>query len=61
MSSFKSSENIQKKEAGPDRYVSYNQSASVTLGELAMKARKKYCNNIEFQQRSHTMTDMNPN
>ena len=40
MSSFKSSENIQKKEDGPDRSVSDNQSSSVTLSELAMKARK---------------------
>ena len=40
MRSFKSSENIQKKEGGPDRSVSDNQSSSVTLNELAMKARK---------------------
>ena len=40
MSSFKSSENIQKKEDGPDRSVSDNQSSSVTLNELAMEARK---------------------
>ena len=40
MSSFKSSENIKKKEGGPDRSVSDNQSSSVTLNELAMKARK---------------------
>ena len=40
MSSFKSSENIQKKEGGPDRSVSDNQSSSVTLNELAMKAIK---------------------
>ena len=40
MSSFKSSENIQKKEGGPDRSVSDNQSSSVTLNELGMKARK---------------------
>ena len=40
ISSFKSSENIQKKEGGPDRSVSNNQSSSVTLNELAMKARK---------------------
>ena len=40
MSSFKSSENIQKKEGGPDRSVSDNQSSSVTPNELAMKARK---------------------
>ena len=40
MSSFKSSENIQKKESGPDRSVSDNQSSSMTLNELAMEARK---------------------
>ena len=40
MSSFKSSANIQKKEGRPDRSVSDNQSSSVTLNELAMKARK---------------------
>ena len=38
--SFKSNENIQKKEGGPDRSVSDIQSSSVTLNELAMKARK---------------------
>ena len=43
MSSFKSSVNIQRKEGGPDRSVSDNQSSSVTLNKLAMKARK-YCN-----------------
>ena len=40
--------------------VSDNQSSSVTLNELAKKARKIYCN-FEFQQRSHTMTEINPN
>ena len=40
MSSFKSSENIQKKGVGTDRSVSDNQFSSVTLNELAMKARK---------------------
>ena len=60
MSSIKSSENIQKKESGPDRSVSDNQSSSVTLNELATNARKSYCN-FKFQQTSHTMTDMNPN
>ena len=40
ISSFKSSEKIQKKEGGPDRSVSDKQSSSVTLNELAMKARK---------------------
>ena len=61
-SSFKSSENIQKKECGPDRSVSDNQSSSVALNnmnKLAMKARKSYCN-FKFKQRSHTMTDIKP-
>ena len=40
MSSFKSSEIVPRKEGGPDRSVSDNQSSSVTLIELAMKARK---------------------
>ena len=60
MNSLKSSEKNQKKERGPDRSVSDNQSSSVTLNELAMKARKSYCN-FKFQQRSHTMTDISPN
>ena len=42
ISSFKSSENIQNKEGGQDRFVSDYQSSSVTLNELANKARK-YC------------------
>ena len=58
--SFKSSENIQKKGCVPDRSVSDNQSSSMTLNELAMKVRKLYCN-FNFQQRSHTMADINPN
>ena len=53
------SENIQKKECGPDRSVSDNQSSSVTPTELAMKARKSY-GNVKLQQRSHTMTYINP-
>ena len=60
MSSFKSSENIQKKMGEPDKSVSDNQSSSVTLNDLAMKAKITYCN-FEFQQRSHKMTDINPN
>ena len=43
MSSFKCSENIQKKEGGPYRSVSDNQSSSVTLNYLAIKAKKPYC------------------
>ena len=42
MSSFKRGKNIQKKEVGPDRSVSDNQSSSVTLNKLATKARKPY-------------------
>ena len=60
MSSLKSSENIQKKECGPDRSVSDIQSYSVSLNEQAMKARKKPCY-FEFQQGSHTVTDINLN
>ena len=60
MSSFKSSENIQKKKGGSDRSVSDNQSTSATLNGLAMKARKSYCN-FKLQQRSHTMTLINSN
>ena len=40
MSSLKNGENIQKKEGGPDRSASDNQSSSVTLNELLLKARK---------------------
>ena len=40
--------------------VSDNQSSSVTLNELAKKARKIYCN-FEFQRGSHTMTEINLN
>ena len=57
MSSFKSSRDNKKKEGGPDNCLD-NQSSSVTLNEVAMKARKIYCN-FEFQRRSHTMTEIN--
>ena len=40
MSSFKSSENIQKKEGGPDKSVSDRQSSSVIPNNLAMIAKK---------------------
>ena len=60
MSSFKSSRIIRKKECGPDRSVSDNQSSSVTLNELAVKAIIIFCY-FEFQQRSHTMTYINLN
>ena len=44
MSSFKSSENIQKAKGVPDRSVSDNQSSAVTLNELTMKAKIKKVN-----------------
>ena len=57
MYAFKSSGDIQKKKVGQTA-VSGNQSSSVTLNELAKKARKIYCNFV-FQRRSHTMTEIN--
>ena len=57
MSSFKSSRDNKKKEGGTDNCLD-NQSSSVTLNEVAMKARKTNCN-FEFQRRSHTMTEIN--
>ena len=54
LSSFKNSENIQKKEGGPDSIVSNNQFSSVTLNELAMNARKRVYYNFEFQRGSQT-------
>ena len=59
MSSFKSSENIQMKEGGPNRSVSDNQSSSVTLNELAMKARKILY--FRISARKPTLTDINLN
>ena len=56
MSSFKSSGDIQRKRVGQTA-VSDNQSSSVTLNQLANKARKIYCN-FEFQRRSHTVTEI---
>ena len=50
MSSFKDSKNIQKKEVGPDRYVSNNQASSMTLNELAMKARNKHTVILSFSK-----------
>ena len=43
VSFFESSENIRKKEGRSDRPVS-NKFSSVTLNELAKKARERYCN-----------------
>ena len=54
MSSFKSSENIQKKDSGTDRSVSDNQSSSVTLNVTGNESQKTYCN-FEFQQTQNFM------
>ena len=54
LSSFKSIENIQKKDDGPDSTVSNNQFSSVTLNKLAMNARKRAYYNFEFQRGSQS-------
>ena len=54
MSSFKSSENIQKKEGGPDRSASDNQSSSVTLNVTLKKIRSSYHVNTENPNASLT-------
>ena len=59
MSSFKSSENIQKKEGGQDSTVSNNKFSSVTLNELAMNARDRAYYNFEYQ-RGNPKADINP-
>ena len=59
ISSFKNSGDIQRKSVGQIA-VSDNQSSSVTLNELAKKARIIYFN-FKFQRRSHTMTEINLN
>ena len=41
VSSFKSSENIQKKDSGPAYTVSNSKFSSVTLIELAMEAKER--------------------
>ena len=57
MSSFKSSKNIQKKEGGPDRSVSDNQSSSVTLNYQAIKAE----NHTVISSFGNEVIDKNPN
>ena len=53
-SSFKSSENIQKKKGGPDRSVLDIQSSSVTLNELAMKVMQ-YMHRLVFDSAEYTI------
>ena len=59
INSLRAVETTKRKRVGQTA-VSDNQSSSVTLNELAKKARKIYCN-LEFQRRSHTMTEINLN
>ena len=64
MSSFKSIECIQKKEDGPDRSVSNNQFSSVTLNELAIKAKARECMHSvirSFNKAVIPLTDINTN
>ena len=60
--SFKSSQNIQKnlKECGSDCTVSNNKFSSVTLNELAMKARESI-QSSSFNKAVNLKTDINPN
>ena len=59
MSSLKAVEAFKRKTVGQTA-ISDNQSSPMTLNKLTKKARKIYCN-FEFQQRSHTTTDLNLN
>ena len=54
--SFNSSENIQKKEYWPERPVLNNKFSSVTMNDLAMKARVSCFNKTVIPK-----TDINPN
>ena len=57
--SLRAVETFKRKRMGQTA-ASDNQSSTVTLNELAKKARNIYCNS-EFQRRSHTMTEINLN
>ena len=59
MSSLRTVETFKRKRVGQTSVLD-NQSSSVTLNELAKKARKIYYN-FEFQRRSQTMTEINLN
>ena len=52
LSSFKSNENIQKKEDGSDSTVLNNKFSSVTLNELTINLRKRAYYIFEFQRGS---------
>ena len=63
MSSLRTVKTFKRKGGGggePDRSVTDNQSSSVILNELTMRARKSY-SNCKLKQRGHTKTDINPN
>ena len=57
---FKSSENIQKREGGPDCTVSNNKYSSVTLNELT-KSQRKHTVISTFITAVNLKTDINPN
>ena len=61
MNSIKSSENIQKTEGGLISTVSNNQFSSVTLNELAMKARDSETIILNFREAVNRKTNTNPN
>ena len=60
MSSLRTVKTFKRKGGEPDRSVTDNQSSSVILNELTMRARKSY-SNCKLKQRGHTKTDINPN
>ena len=60
MSSFKSSEDFQKKEGGPDSTVSNNQFSSVTLNEFAMMQETEHTIISKLREAVNPKTDINP-
>ena len=52
ISSFESSDKIQKTESGPYCAISDDESSSVTLNKLAMNARRLYYNLMNLSQGS---------
>ena len=63
MRSFKSNENIHKKEAGSYYVVSANKVSSVTLLSPGKESQKKetYCNFVNFKLAVDSKTDINQN
>ena len=61
MRSFKSSENIHKKEGGSYYVVSANKASSVTLQSPGNESQRKHCNFANFKQAVDSKTDINQN